>query len=110
MEEITFSINGVPKRIVVDPKKNLLKVIREELHLTGTKEGCSAGHCGTCAVLVDGEVTLACRIPCSKDQRQTHYNHRGNWHTCESTSPSARLCLERGSPVRFLPPRHDYQG
>lgn len=66
MEEITFSINGVPKQIVVDPKKNLLKVIREDLHLTGTKDGCSAGHCGTCAVLVDGEVTLACRYPVAK--------------------------------------------
>jgi len=66
MEEITLTINGVPKRIVVDPKKSLLKVIREDLHLTGTKEGCSAGHCGTCAVLVDGEVTMSCRYPVEK--------------------------------------------
>jgi aldehyde oxidoreductase len=53
---------------VVDSQKSLLKVIREDLKLTGTKEGCSAGHCGTCAVLVDGEVVLACRYPVIKAQ------------------------------------------
>ncbi len=36
----------------VDPQKSLLKVIREDLKLTGTKDGCSAGHCGTCAVFM----------------------------------------------------------
>ena len=68
MKEIAFIINGVPKRIVVDPKRPLLKVIREDLHLTGTKEGCSAGHCGTCAVIVDGEVTMSCRYPVEKTE------------------------------------------
>lgn len=63
MDEITINVNGVPKRIIVDPQKTLLKVIREDLHLTGTKAGCSAGHCGTCAVLVDGDVTMSCRYP-----------------------------------------------
>ena len=68
MQEINFVLNGIPRRLVVDPQKNLLKVIREDLKLTGTKEGCSAGHCGTCAVLVDGEVVLACRYPVIKAQ------------------------------------------
>ena len=66
MEEITLNINGVPQRIIADPKKTLLKVLREDLRLTGTKEGCGAGHCGTCAVLVDGEVTMSCRYPIEK--------------------------------------------
>jgi len=52
----------------VDPQKSLLKVIREDLRLTGTKDGCSAGHCGTCAVLMNGEVVLACRVPVAKTQ------------------------------------------
>ncbi len=63
MQEINFILNGIPRRLVVDPQKDLLKVIREDLKLTGTKEGCSAGHCGTCAVLVEGEAVLACRVP-----------------------------------------------
>jgi selenium-dependent xanthine dehydrogenase len=68
MQEISFMINGTPRRVIVDPQKNLLKVIREDLKLTGTKEGCSAGHCGTCAVLMEGEVILACRVPVAKTQ------------------------------------------
>ena len=68
MQEINFVLNGIPRRLVVDPQKNLLKVIREDLKLTGTKEGCSAGHCGTCAVLVDGEVVLSCRYPVVRAQ------------------------------------------
>ena len=47
----------------MDPEQTLLKVLREDLRLTGTKEGCSAGHCGTCAVIVDGNVILSCKYP-----------------------------------------------
>jgi len=68
MHEINFILNGAPRRVIVDPQKNLLKVIREDLKLTGTKDGCSAGHCGTCAVLMDGEVALSCRVPVAKAQ------------------------------------------
>ncbi|HEY3278182.1 MAG TPA: molybdopterin cofactor-binding domain-containing protein [Syntrophorhabdaceae bacterium] len=66
MEEISFSLNGITRKIIGEPKKTLLKVLREDFHLTGTKEGCAAGHCGTCAVLVDGEVTMACHYPIEK--------------------------------------------
>jgi aldehyde oxidoreductase len=66
MKEITLNVNGVPRTIITDPEKTLLKILREDLHLTGAKEACSAGHCGTCAVLVDGDVVLACRYPVSK--------------------------------------------
>jgi len=68
MHEINFILNGAPRRVIVDPQKSLLKVIREDLKLTGTKDGCSAGHCGTCAVLMDGEVVLSCRVPLTKAQ------------------------------------------
>ena len=66
MQEVNLILNGTPRRIVVDPQKSLLKVIREDLKLTGTKEGCSAGHCGSCAVLIDSDVVLACRYPVIK--------------------------------------------
>ena len=68
MHEINFILNGTPERVIVDPQKSLLKVIREDLRLTGTKEACSAGHCGTCAVLVGGEVVLSCKYPVFKAQ------------------------------------------
>ena len=68
MHEINFVLNGAPRRVIADPQKSLLKVIREDLKLTGTKDSCSAGHCGTCAVLMDGEVVLSCRVPVVKAQ------------------------------------------
>ena len=68
MHEINFIVNGTPRRVIVDSQKSLLKVIREDLKLTGTKDGCSAGHCGTCAVLMDGEVVFSCRVPVAKAQ------------------------------------------
>ncbi len=66
MEEITCTVNGVPRRIIVDPNKSLLKVLREDLRLTGAKEGCGSGHCGTCAVLVEGKVVYGCKYPVSR--------------------------------------------
>ena len=68
MQAIIFLLNGVPRKVITDPQRKLLEVIRKDLRLTGTKEGCSGGHCGTCTVLIDGEVFLACRIPVLKAQ------------------------------------------
>lgn len=66
MREFQFRVNGVSRTVHSDPAKPLIKVIREQLGLTGTKEGCSTGHCGTCAVLLDGKVVLACRLEVAK--------------------------------------------
>jgi len=66
MEEITCTVNGKPRRIITDPKRSLLRVLREDLRLTGSKEGCGSGHCGSCAVLVDGRVVYGCRYPISQ--------------------------------------------
>jgi aldehyde oxidoreductase len=62
-QKITFKLNGLNRTVEVDPKRSLLEVIREDLHLTGTKRGCDGGQCGTCSVLVDGELRLSCIIP-----------------------------------------------
>ena len=55
-------INGRPQAISVSPRRTLLQVLREDLHLTGTKEGCSIGTCGACTVLVDGPAVLSCLL------------------------------------------------
>ncbi|MBI5603191.1 MAG: molybdopterin-dependent oxidoreductase [Deltaproteobacteria bacterium] len=68
MQEISFRLNGVRRKVITDPQKKLLEVIRKDLKLVGTKEGCSEGYCGTCTVLLDGKATLACRVPVSKVQ------------------------------------------
>jgi carbon-monoxide dehydrogenase small subunit len=61
--EIRFTVNGEPRELTVSPDRLLVDVLRNELGLTGTKEGCSVGVCGVCSVLVDGEVVSACLWP-----------------------------------------------
>lgn len=58
--EVNFTVNGKPARVEVDSAETLLSVLRERLHLTGTKEGCSEGECGACTVLVDGLPVDSC--------------------------------------------------
>src|SRR5271163_3577296 len=63
MTQITLTINNEKKSIEVPAMKRLLDVLREDLHLTGTKEGCGEGECGACAVLLDGVLVNSCLIP-----------------------------------------------
>ncbi len=63
MTDITFTLNGKPMTIALDPSLRLLDVLREHLHLTGTKEGCGEGECGACSVLLNGRVVNSCCLP-----------------------------------------------
>jgi aerobic carbon-monoxide dehydrogenase small subunit len=63
MTEITLTINDQKTTLTVPPMKRLLDVLREDLHLTGTKEGCGEGECGACAILFNGELANSCLIP-----------------------------------------------
>jgi aerobic-type carbon monoxide dehydrogenase small subunit (CoxS/CutS family) len=57
---IKLTVNGKKQTITTDPKRSLLEVLREDLHLTGAKYGCGRGDCGACTVLMDGECILSC--------------------------------------------------
>lgn len=59
---ITVTVNGQQHEIAIEPRQSLLQVLREELHLTGTKEGCSEGECGACTVILDGKTVDSCLI------------------------------------------------
>ncbi|HKA22328.1 MAG TPA: (2Fe-2S)-binding protein [Blastocatellia bacterium] len=60
---LRFTINGVNREVDAHPMRRLLDVLREDLRLTGTKEGCGEGECGACSVIVDGEVINSCLVP-----------------------------------------------
>jgi carbon-monoxide dehydrogenase small subunit len=65
----SFTVNGEPVEVEVTGMRRLLDVLREDLSLTGTKEGCGEGECGACSVLIDGAVVDACLVPVSQVQR-----------------------------------------
>ena len=60
--DIDLSVNGRPTRVSVEPRTTLLDLLRKDLALTGTKEGCAEGDCGACVVLLDGEPVNACLV------------------------------------------------
>jgi len=105
MSLVQLTVNGKPQRVDVPPMKRLLDVLREDLHLTGTKEGCGEGECGACAVLLDGVLVNSCLVPALQV-------HGSRVCTIEGVSTEGRLhpiqqCfLERGG-VRHLHAGHD---
>ena len=60
--QIQCVINGRAHELAPPPRRTLLQLLREDLHLTGTKEGCNIGTCGACTVLVDGEPVRSCLL------------------------------------------------
>ena len=58
--QLSFKVNGITRHLDVEPNRRLLDILREDLELTGTKEGCGEGECGACTVILDGEAVHSC--------------------------------------------------
>jgi len=63
LHQLRLRVNGAAREVETLAHRRLIDVLRDDLGLTGTKEGCSVGVCGACSVLVDGEVVSACLLP-----------------------------------------------
>ena len=68
---VRLSVNGSEKTITTDRRRRLLDVLREDLHLTGTKYGCGEGQCSACLVHLDGEPTRSCLLPITAADRKS---------------------------------------
>ncbi len=65
LTDTTFVLNGEPITITTHPLRRLIDILRDDLNLTGTKEGCGEGECGACAVLLDRRLVNACLVTAS---------------------------------------------
>jgi carbon-monoxide dehydrogenase small subunit len=75
-----FRVNGANRDVDVPPMKRVLDVLREDLRLTGTKEGCGEGECGACSIILDGEVINSCLVPVCQVQGSTILTVEGLAH------------------------------
>ena len=70
MKEIKFILNGKAYKLNIEPWRTLLEVIREDLRLTGTKEGCGEGECGSCTAIMGGKTVNSCLVPAMEADNQ----------------------------------------
>jgi carbon-monoxide dehydrogenase small subunit len=70
MIKASLVVNGKQHDVTAPPMKRLLDVLREDLRLSGTKEGCGEGECGACTVMMDGLLVLSCMVPICQAERK----------------------------------------
>ena len=81
--QVTANINGEEVEFLCEPRQSLLEILRDELKLTGSKEGCNNGNCGACRVILDGVLVNSCVVLGGGVKKH-----------------AAGLCLESGGPRR----------
>ena len=95
--KIDLTVNGQPRQLDVPPLARLLDILRLELGLTGTKEGCGEGECGACTVLLDGEAVCSCLVPACQLDGATVRTIEGLETASGELDPLQRAFVEGGA-------------
>ena len=93
---VTATLNGNAVEFLCETRQTLLQILRDELHLTGTKEGCGTGDCGACSVTVDGRLMCSCLILGAEMQGKSIQTIEG-MADCEKLHPLQRKFLEHAA-------------
>ncbi len=93
---ISASVNGEAVEYLCDPSQTLLDVLRDELNLTGSKEGCSSGDCGACTVTVNGRIVCSCLVLGAEMNGATITTVEG-MASCETLHPIQQKFLEKAA-------------
>lgn len=95
--EITVTVNGKKRNVSVDSGARLLDVIREDLHLSGTKEGCGIGECGACTVIMNGKTVTSCLVPAAQADGADILTIEGLESLQEGLHPLQEAFIEAGA-------------
>jgi carbon-monoxide dehydrogenase medium subunit len=95
-DPLEFTLNGHPASVRGAHNKTLLQVLRQDLRLMGTKEGCAEGECGSCTILLDGEPVLSCLLPAMRAQGRSVTTIEGLAHN-EENHPLVQAFVEEGA-------------
>ncbi len=93
---LRLTVNGESVEVLVNPSWTLLRVLREELRLTGTKKGCEQGDCGVCTVIMEGEAVNACLILCLQAQNKEIETVEG-MGTADNLHPLQESFIQNGA-------------
>jgi aerobic carbon-monoxide dehydrogenase small subunit len=96
-QTLSFVLNGEPVEVDIEPHLTLLEVLRDTLGLTGTKEGCGAGECGACTVLLDGKTVNACIFPAMEAEAKNVVTIEGIADAQGNLHPIQKAFVEYGA-------------
>lgn len=94
---ISFTVNGEPREIAVEPHRSLLDALRTETGLTGTKKGCDVGECGSCTVILDGKPVNACLVLAQEVHGACITTIEGIQHSPDALHPLQESFMECGA-------------
>ena len=93
---LELTINGAARALEIEPMRRLLDVLRDDLVLTGTKEGCGEGECGACAVLIDGQLVNSCLVAACQAAGTSVVTVEGLSQVSGALTPLQGCFVERG--------------